>query len=91
MERIAASRLQVAALHTALKAARLELDNSGKLPEVLSRAMDEALSFGEPDGIAIFASMRSLVAAARDPERMGEVPDIADRIERLIGAHDGAV
>lgn len=89
IERLATSRMQVAALHTALKTARGALDDGGKMPEELARQIDEALGFGEPDGIAIFASMRSLVAAARDPERHAELKTLADRIETLIGTHDG--
>jgi hypothetical protein len=88
-DRIGAMRMQVAALHTALRGARQHLDDTGQLPEKIAKGIDEALAFGEPDGVAIFATARSIAAAAREPERMGELGGLADRLERLIGAVDG--
>lgn len=91
IDRIGAMRMQIAALHTALKGARQRLDDTGQMPEDASRVIDEALDFGEPDGVAMFATMRSVVAAAREPERIGELPALAERMERLIRGVDGQV
>jgi hypothetical protein len=89
LDRMAAARMHVAALHNALKIARAQLDNGGNLPEPLARAIDEALTYGEPDGIAILATARSIAAVAREPERLAELPELAERLERLVAAHDG--
>lgn len=91
LDRFGAMRMQVAVLHTALRGARQRMDDAGQLPEDVSKAIDEALGYGEPDGIAIFATARSIAAAAREPERMRELPQLADQLERLIGAVDGQV
>lgn len=92
LERLATSRMQVAALHTALKNVRediaIALAGGGEDAKARLRAIDEALNFGEPDGVAMFATMRSLVAAARDPERAEDVKVLAGRLEAMIGSHD---
>lgn len=89
-ERLAACRMQVAMLHSALQGTLPSIKRDLAQPHLdVLLVAQAALEFNEPRGIDIIETARALVAAART----GQYPEalaLGDRLERLVQEVDAS-